>query len=118
MRIMYLTGKAAQVAAEITNYKLALLGTTVTRLTQIGQRRIPTGELGLIALVRTRRRRCPHTVEARLSRVAQRSLIRWDAHGQLIITASFKKKKENQDDVILCYTPTNDSDGENSYKRT
>ena len=49
VRTMYQTGKTAQVAAEMTRYKLTLLGISETRWAQAGQRRISTGELLLFS---------------------------------------------------------------------
>jgi len=48
-----------------------------------------------------------------LSRVAQRALIGWEAHGPRIITASFRtQKKKIKMTIVQCYAPTNDSDEE------
>ena len=49
VRTMYETGKTAQVAAEMRNYQLALLGISETRWTQSGQKRLMTGELLLFS---------------------------------------------------------------------
>jgi len=46
---MYQIEKTAQVFAEMTKYKLPLLGISETRWTQTEQRRTPTGELLLFA---------------------------------------------------------------------
>ena len=110
---MYQTGKTAQVAAEMKNYNLALLGISETRWTQSGQRRIPTGEMLLFS--GHEEDDAPHTegVALMLSRPAQRALIGWEAHGPRIITASFRtKKKKIKMNVIQCYAPTNESDEE------
>mgnify|MGYP000395101110 FL=1 len=48
-----------------------------------------------------------------LSGPAQEALIGWKAHGPRIITATFKtKKRKIKMNVIQCYSPTNDSDGD------
>ena len=49
MSTMYQPGQVAHEAAEMTDYKVALLGISETRWTQTGQRRIPTRELLLFS---------------------------------------------------------------------
>ena len=81
VRAMYQTGKTAQVAGEITKYKLSLLGISETRWTQTGQRRIDTEELLLFP--GHEEEDAPHTerVVFMLSRVGQMALLGWEAHG-------------------------------------
>ena len=112
VRTLYQTGKTAQVAAEMRNYNLALLGVSETRWTQTGQRRLLSGEMLLFS--GHEEDNAPHTegVALMLSRSAQSALIGWEAHGPRIITASFRTKKIKMN-VIQCYAPTNDSDEEN-----
>ncbi|KAI0214697.1 hypothetical protein LSAT2_000182, partial [Lamellibrachia satsuma] len=113
VRTLYQTGKTAQVAAEMRNYNLALLGVSETRWTQTGQRRLLSGEMLLFS--GHEEDNAPHTegVALMLSRSAQSALIGWEAHGPRIITASFRTKKKIKMNVIQCYAPTNDSDEEN-----
>ena len=114
VRTLYQTGKTAQVAAEMRNYNLALLGVSETRWTQTGQRRLLSGEMLLFS--GHEEDNAPHTegVALMLSRSAQSALIGWEAHGPRIITASFRtKKKKIKMNAIQCYAPTNDSDEEN-----
>ena len=114
VRTLYQTGKTAQVAAEMRNYNLALLGVSETRWTQTGQRRLLSGEMLLFS--GHEEDNAPHTegVALMLSRSAQSALIGWEAHAPRIITASFRtKKKKIKMNVIQCYAPTNDSDEEN-----
>jgi len=90
------------------------LGISETRWTQTGQRRISTGDL-LLFSGHEEENAPPHTegVAFMLSRVTQRTLIGWEAHGARIITASFRtQKKEIKMKVIQGYAPTNDSDEE------
>ena len=42
VRTMYETGKAAQIAAEMRNYKLSVLGLAETRWTKSGQQKLAT----------------------------------------------------------------------------
>jgi len=110
---MWETGKAAQIAAEMRNYNLALLGISETRWTQSGQRRLLTGEMVLFS--GHEEDNAPHKegVALMLSGPAQKALIGWEAHGPRIITASFRtKKRKIKMNVIQCYAPTNDSKDE------
>ncbi|XP_058630445.1 craniofacial development protein 2-like [Onychostoma macrolepis] len=110
IRTMYETGKTKQVAAEMKNNNLILLGISETRWTQAGQRRLMTGELLLYS--GHEETDAPHTqgVGFMLSRQAQRALIGWEVHGSRIITASFRTKQKKVNlNVIQCYAPTNDS---------
>ena len=113
VRTMYEAGKTAQVAAEMRNYKLTLLGLSETRWVQSGQKRLSTGEMLLYS--GHEKEDAPHTqgVALMLSKTAQRALIGWKAHGPRIITASFwTKKKKITMNVVQCYAPTNDSSDE------
>ena len=108
---MYETGKTAQVATEVRNYNLSILGISESRWTGSGQRRLITGELLLFS--GHEQEDAPHTqgVALMLSRTGQRALIGWEGHGLWIITATFRTKEMRINmDVIQCYAPTNDSD--------
>nr|KAG5692145.1 hypothetical protein BaRGS_020693 [Batillaria attramentaria] len=110
---MFEAGKTAQVAAEMRNYNLAVLGISESRWTGSVQRRLATGELLLFS--GHEEDNAPHTqgVALMLSKTAQGALIGWEAHGPRIITATFKTKKRRINmDVIQCYAPTNDSEEE------
>ena len=113
VRTMYETGKTAQVAAEMRNYNLAILGISEARWTGSGQRRLISGELLLFSGHEDDD--APHTqgVALMLSKTAQRALIGWEAHGPRILTASFRTKKRGINlDVVQCYAPTNESEEE------
>lgn len=108
---MYETGKTYQVATEMKNYNLTLLGVSETRWTQSGQKRLASGEMLLYS--GHEEENAPHTqgVALMLSKEAQRALIGWEAHGPRIISASFRtKKRKIKMNVIQCYAPINDSD--------
>ena len=45
VKTMYEAGKAAQVAAEMRNYDIALIGLSETRWLQAGEVRLQTGEM-------------------------------------------------------------------------
>ena len=110
VRTMYQAGKTFQIAQEMRNYNLALLGISEARWTQSGQKILMSGELLLYSGHEDEG--APHTqgVALMLSRPAQRALIEWEAHGPRIITASFRTTKEKiKMNIIQCYAPTNDS---------
>ncbi|MEE4247398.1 MAG: reverse transcriptase domain-containing protein [Kangiellaceae bacterium] len=111
VRTMYEAGKTAQVAAEMRKYNIALLGLSETRWLQTGQLRLLTGELLLYSGHEDQNAAHTEGVAIMLSREAQRALIRWEAHGPRLITATFRtKKKKIQMNVVQCYAPTNDHD--------
>jgi len=72
---MYETGKTAQLATEMKNYRLSILGISESRWTGSGQRRLITAELLLFS--GHEKENAPHTqgVALMLSRTAQRALI-------------------------------------------
>jgi len=110
---MYETGKIAQVAAEMRNYNLAILGISEARWTGFGQKRLGSGEMLLFSGHEDDD--APHTlgVALMLSKSAQGALIGWEAHGPRILTATFRTKKRSINlDVIQCYAPTNESEEE------
>ena len=112
IRTMYEAGKVAQVAAEMRNYDITLLGLCETRWTQSGQLRLSTGEMVLYS--GHGEENAPHTegVALVLSQEAQKALISWEAAGSRIIAVSFRTKKKIKMNVIQSYEPTNDKDEE------
>ncbi|KAK7097079.1 hypothetical protein V1264_004109 [Littorina saxatilis] len=113
VRTMFETGKTAQVAAEMRNYNLSILGISKSRWTGSGQRRLVTGEM--LRFSGHEEEGAPHTrgVALMLSKTAQRALIGWEAHGPRILTATFRTKKRRINlDIIQCYAPTNDTEEE------
>ncbi|KAK7110430.1 hypothetical protein V1264_014307 [Littorina saxatilis] len=113
VRTMFETGKTAQVAAEMRNYNLSILGISESRWTGSGQRRLVTGDMLLFS--GHEEEGAPHTrgVALMLSKTAQRALIGWEAHGPRILTATFRTKKRRINlDIIQCYAPTNDTEEE------
>ena len=113
VRTMYESGKTAQVATEMRRYNLTILGLSETRWTEAGTQRLTSGETILYS--GHEGDNAPHTagVGIMLTEEANRALLRWEAHGPRIITASFRTKKRNiMLNVIQCYAPTNDKDEE------
>ena len=93
VRTMFETGKTFQVAREMRNYKIGVLGLSETRWTQSGQMRLGTGEMLLYS--GHMEDGAPHTegVGLMLGQEAQRALIGWEAVNSRIITAKFMTKK-------------------------
>lgn len=111
VRTMFESGKTAQVAVEMRNYNISILGISKTRWIDSGQKRLATGELLLSS--EHHEENASHTlgVAFMLSKTAQRALIGWEAHGPRLITASFRTKKRRLNmNIIQCYAPTNDSE--------
>ena len=113
VKTMYEAGRAAQVAAEMRNYNIALLGLSETRWLQAGEVRLQTGELVLYSGHEEEGANHTEGVGFMLSKHAQRALIGWEAHGPRIIKASFRtKKKDINMNIIQCYAPTNNYEEE------
>ena len=109
---MFEAAKTAQVAAEMRNYNLTVLGVGIsaTRWTGFGQWRFATGESLLYS--GHEEDNAPHTqgVALMLSKTGQRVLTGWETHGPRNFKTTFWTRKwEINIDVIQCYVPTNDS---------
>ncbi|KAJ8346757.1 hypothetical protein SKAU_G00281580 [Synaphobranchus kaupii] len=110
IRTMFESGKTVQVAQEMRNYNISLLGLGETRWLQAGQMRLSSGERVLYS--GHTEDGAPHTegVALMLAPEAQRSLIGWEPVNSRIITAQFATQKENiKLNIIQCYVPTNDA---------
>ena len=108
---MFEAGRAIQIAREMKNYNIAVLGLCETRWLQTGQLRLSSGEQLLYS--GHTEDGAPHTegVGLMLSPEAQRALIGWEPVNSRIITAKFTtKKKRIRLNIIQCYAPTNDAD--------
>ena len=113
---MYEAGRTAQVAREIKQYNICLLGLSETRWIQAGQLRLASRETSLYS--GHSEEKAPHTqgVGLMLTSEAQHALIGWEPVSSRIITAKFAtkktKKKNIKLNVIQCYAPTNDTEDE------
>jgi len=94
IRTMFEAGRTIQVAREMENYKIGVLGLSETRWLQKGQLRLSSGEQ-LLYLEHTEDG-APHTevVALMLAPGAQRALIGWEPVNSRIITAKFTTKKK------------------------
>ena len=108
---MYETGKTAQIAAEMSRYKLAVLGLCKTRSTRSGQIRLAPGET--LVYPGHEEEDAPHAegVGLMISKGAVGALLKWKAFSSRIISARFHTRKRKVL-IVQCYAPTNDSDAE------
>ena len=110
---MYEAGRTTQVAREMKNYKIGVLGLSETRWLQTGQLRLLSGEQLLYS--GHTEDGAPHTegVALMLAPEAQQALVGWEPVNSRIITAKFtNKKKDIRLNIIQCYAPTNDAEEE------
>ena len=111
IRTMYESGKTVQVAQEMRNYNIALLGLCETRWLQAGQMRLSSGEMVLFSGHTEDGAHHTEGVALMLAPEAQRSLIGWEPVNSRIITAQFATKKDSiKLNIIQCYAPTNDAE--------
>ncbi|VDP72204.1 unnamed protein product [Schistosoma mattheei] len=101
---MWDTGRAFQIAAEMRRYNLEVLGISETHWTQVGQKRLTSGELLLYS--GHEEENAPHTqgVALLLSKQAQNSLIGWESHTLRIISLLQNKERGhfNERHPMLC----------------
>ena len=105
---MYEAGKSSQVTSEMRRYKLDILGISETHWIQSGQKRLNTGEQILFS----GRKDQQHSegVALILSKLAQKSLRGWEAHGERIMMASFTTRNKGIDmNIVQIYAPTNEA---------
>ena len=110
---MYEAGRTAQVAREMKQYNICLLGLSETRWLQAGQLRLASGETLLSS--GHSEEGAPHTegVGLMLTPEAHRALNGWEPISSRIITSKVATKKKNiRLNVIQCYAPTNDTEDE------
>lgn len=109
VRTMFEAGKTAQIAMEMRQYGISVLGLCETRWTQAGQLRLSTGELLIYS--GHSEEDAPHTegVGMMIDPTTARSMIQWNAVSSRIITARFFSKPRKVL-IVQCYAPTNDAD--------
>ncbi|VDP05592.1 unnamed protein product [Schistosoma curassoni] len=106
------TGRTSQTATEMRRYDLMVLGVSETHWTQAQQKRLDTGEMLLYFGHKEENALHTQGVALTLFKEARNALIGWESHGSRIIKASFKTKEGITMNVIQCYAPTNDSNGD------
>ena len=108
---MFETGKAKQIALEMKNYALTILGLCETRWTGAGQTRLATGETVLYSGHEDVNAQHSEGVAIMLAKQAQKALIAWEALGPRLIHATFRTSNSKINlNVIQVYAPTNDKD--------
>ena len=102
------TGRIAQIAAEMRNYSLTILGLSETLWSQTGKVKLSSREVLLYS--GHNRENAPHMegVGIMISTTAARSLIDWKPVSSRIITARFYTKVQKVT-VVQCCAPTNDA---------
>jgi hypothetical protein len=92
---MYEAGKARQIAEELTNYKLTILGLCKTRWTGARQTRLAAGEVVLYSGHEQDNATHTEGVALMLTKQDQTALVAWEAIGPRIIQATFKTSNTN-----------------------
>ncbi|VDP25917.1 unnamed protein product [Schistosoma margrebowiei] len=106
---MWETWRTNQIAIDMRRYNLAVRRTSETHWTQVGQKRLYSGE---VLLYSDHEENAPYTdgVVLTLSKEARKALIGWESHGSRIVKASFKTTKEEiTRNFIQCYARNNDN---------
>ena len=110
---MYETGKIIQVAREMKNYKIGVLGLSETRWLQSGQLKLSSGEQLLYSGHIEDGAHHTEGVTLMLAPEAHAALIGLEPVNSRIITAKFTtKKKDIRLNIIHRYAPTNDAEEE------
>ena len=110
VRTMYQAGKTAQVAKEMSRYRLKLLGLCETRWLGAGQTTLASGE----EILYSGKEEDAHHEEGvgiMMAKDTRKALLEWEAVSSRIITARFKSAARNIT-VINAYAPTNQADPE------
>lgn len=114
VRTMYQAGKAENIAREMTQYNIGILGIAETRWLGSGETRLSSGHK-IIYSGHPEDQGFHHTqgVAFMLSQAAQRSLVSWEPHGPRLIEATFKTSvKDIMLRLIMGYAPTNEAEEE------
>ena len=113
IRTMYERVKTIQVAREMKNYKIGVLGLSETRWLQSGQFRLSSGEQLLYSGHIEDGATHTEGVALMLAPEAHGALLGWEPVNSRIITAKFtSKKKDIRLNIIQCYATTNDAEEE------
>ena len=110
---MYEQGRCANISKEMKEYNIDILGLCETRWIQAGQTRLSTGET--IIYSGHEDSNAPHTqgVAVMMSEKASKSLVGWEPVSARQMVARFKTShKRITLTVIMCYSPTNDAEEE------
>lgn len=110
---MYEPGKCANVAREMKNYQLEILGISETRWTDAGKTILTTGETIIYSGNNGQNPHHTRGVGIMMTSRAAKSLIGWEPVNERIILARFRTSHSRVTlTVITCYAPTNEADEE------
>ena len=111
VRTMYATGKTEQIARELRNNKLKIMGISEARWTGSGKMTTRTGET-VIYSGREEGEAHESGVAIMLAKGIEKTLLEWNPVSDRIITARFNSNHIKLT-VIHAYAPTNEADDEN-----
>lgn len=109
VRTMFAAGKSAQIAKEMKQQKIEILGISESRWNGSGRTKLTTGETILYSGRQEDDNNHIHGVAIMLSNKAENALIDWAPINERIISARFYSKFLKLT-VIHAYAPTNESD--------
>ena len=110
---MYEPGKCANVAKEMKNYQLEILGICETRWTEAGKTMLTTDETIIYSGNKGQNEHHTRGVGIMMTPRAAKSLIGWEPVNERIILARFRTSQSRVTfTVITCYAPTNEADEE------
>uniref|UniRef100_A0A2C9KLM5 Endonuclease/exonuclease/phosphatase domain-containing protein n=1 Tax=Biomphalaria glabrata TaxID=6526 RepID=A0A2C9KLM5_BIOGL len=106
VRTLLEPGRYAQIAKEMANYKLQILGMSEVRWNTFGETRLQSGETLLFSGKEKEDNLHENGVALLLNKEAFKSLLEWEPVSVRIIRAKFLSKLKNVH-IIMCYAPTN-----------
>ena len=115
VRTMYETGKCAQIANEMRNYGISVLGISEARWNQSGVVTLLTGETILYSGNPNENDRHNKGVAIMISKQAKKSLMEWEPVNERIIWARFNARGQNFT-IVQCYAPTNEAELEDKER--
>ena len=113
VRTMNEAGKAHQIATEMNNYKLDLLGICETRWKKSGECRLSSGQTVIYSGNLEDNAIHSEGVGIMLTGQAKQAMLGWKPLSSRLMTAEFRTTQKNiKLHVIVAYAPTNDKDQE------
>ena len=106
VRTLLEPGRCAQVAKEMANYKLQILGLSEVRWNTFGETRLQTGETLLFSGMENEEDTHENGVALLLNKDSFKSLLEWEPVSDRIIRAKFLSRFQNVH-IVMCYAPTN-----------
>jgi exonuclease III len=106
VRTLLEPGRCAQVAKEMANYKLQVLGLSEVRWNTFGETKLQSGNTMLFSGKEREEDTHENGVALLLDKEAFKSLLEWEPVSERIIRAKFLSRFKNVH-IIMCYAPTN-----------